>query len=549
VATSFADATAGRVVARRVGRSLIAPAAFAVCFVAQCLWFIGTQSLTYDEPVHVIAGLDAWRAHRFAEWNDQPPLGRLLVTAPLLLSPPDRWRIEDLGPSGANYWTVSVRPDPASLAWRTRLVTVALGLLLAPLLWFTARRLFSEGAANLALVLFAFSPALIAHFSLATVDGLATLMCFASAVAVVRWRTAPSWPRTLVVGLALGGFLASKFSAPPLVLLALGVMTIGGRGKPTVRIAKALTALVVATIAVWGTYGWHVGPVTFRNGSLSGPYARGNVVILPVNRHVNRTVSLPAPEFVAALDGVTQHGVRGQPTFFMGETKRSGGWHRFFPVLVLLKWPLAVWLLAGAALILGVAGRLAVRSEFALLMLWPLTFFSLAITTNLDVGDRYVLPVYPFLLLACAAVWDVARTRSAARLLVVALVAWQAVDVFRYAPDYLSYFNVFVQPETAYTRVTDSSLDWGQGLVALRAYQRAHANAAISLAYFGGVDPASYGIRARSLGEHDRVHGTVVVSATHLSGQYLQDPTAYRWLLEYPRTIILNHTLHVFEVP
>jgi 4-amino-4-deoxy-L-arabinose transferase-like glycosyltransferase len=549
VATSFADATAGRVVARHVGRSLIAPAAFAVCFVAQCLWFVGTQSLTYDEPVHVIAGLDAWRAHRFAEWNDQPPLGRLLVTAPLLLSAPDRWRIEDLGPSGANYWTVSVRPDPVGLAWRTRLVTVALGLLLAALLWFTARRLFSEGAANLALVFFAFSPAVIAHFSLATVDGLATLMCFASAVAVVRWRTSPSWPRTLVVGLALGGFLASKFSAPPLVLLALGVMTIGGRGKPTVRIAKALTALIVATMAVWGTYGWRVGPVTFRNGSLSGPYARGNVVIVPVNRHLNRTVSLPAPEFVAALDGVTQHSVRGQPTFFMGEAKKSGGWHRFFPVLVLLKWPLAVWLLAGAALVLGVAGKLAVRSEFALLMLWPLTFFSLAITTNLDVGDRYVLPVYPFLLLACAAVWDVARTRSAARLLVVALVAWQAVDVFRYAPDYLSYFNVFVRPETAYTRVTDSSLDWGQGLVALRAYQRAHANAAISLAYFGGVDPASYGIRARSLGEHDRVHGTVVVSATHLSGQYLQDPTAYRWLLEYPRTTILNHTLHVFEVP
>jgi len=39
------------------------------------------------------------------------------------------------------------------------------------------------------------------------------------------------------------------------------------------------------------------------------------------------------------------------------------------------------------------------------------------------------------------------------------------------------------------------------------------------------------------------------VSATHLSGQYLDDPNAYRWLLHYPRIAILNHTLHVFQVP
>ena len=115
---------------------------FAACFTAQCLWFVATQSLTYDEPVHVIAGLDAWRAHRFTEWNDQPPLGRLLLTAPLLLSPPDRWQFDDRGPAGANYWSILVRPDPIGLARRTRAVYIGLGLLLAALVGFTARRLF-----------------------------------------------------------------------------------------------------------------------------------------------------------------------------------------------------------------------------------------------------------------------------------------------------------------------------------------------------------------------------------------------------------------------
>jgi hypothetical protein len=525
-------------------------AVFAACFTAECLWFVATQSLTYDEPVHVIAGLDAWRARRFTEWNDQPPLGRLLLTAPLLLSAPERWQLEDRGPAGANYWSILVRPDPIGLARRTRAVNIGLGLLLAALVWFTARRLFSVGSANVALAMFACSPALVAHFSLATVDGLATLTCFAAAVAVVRWRSFPSWRRTVVVGLALGAFLAAKFSAPPLVLVALAIMVAGAprAGWPE-RVAKASAAAIVALMVVWGTYAWHVGPVTFRNGSLAGPYARGNTVIVPASSAFTWTLPLPAPEFVAALGGVVQHGVRGQPAFLLGDVKPSGGWHRYFPIVVVLKWPVTMWLLAAAGIVFLVIGRAGSAKELATLMVFPAVFFASATATNLNIGDRYVLPVYPFLLLLCAAAWHAVHTRAAGRALIAALVLWQALDVARYAPDYLSYFNAWVPTASSYTLLTDSNLDWGQGLLALAEYERAHPGTTPWLAYFGGVDPSSYGIRARMLGEQDRVHGTVVVSATHLSGQYLRDPAAYRWLLEQPRTAILNHTLHVFEVP
>lgn len=537
-----------------IARPPVAPvlvaAALAACFAAQCLWFVGTQSLTYDEPVHLLAGLDAWHHGRFEQWNDQPPLGRLLVTSPLLLSTSDTWRLDDRGPSGANYWTISVQPDPVRLAWRTRPVNVALGLLLAAVLWITARRLFSEGAANLALALFACSPALIAHFSLATVDGFATLMCFAAAVAVVAWRERPSWWRTVGVGLSLGGFLASKFSAPPLVAMALVMMIVSGLpSERMARLTKAFATLVLAAFVVWGVYGWHVGPVTFRNGSLAGPYARGRTVIVPTNRRFERTLSLPAPEFVAALGGVLQHGVRGQPASLLGDVRTAGGWRSYFPIVVLLKWPVTVWLLVGALCMLLIARRVRLPRELQILMLFPAVFFALAIASNLNIGDRYVLPVYPFLLLLCAAAWHAAKARPALRWLILGLVAVQAADALRYAPDYLSYMNAFVAPDDSYRLLSDSNLDWGQGLLALRAYQDSHPDRAISLAYFGGVDVRAYGIRADPLGEHERVRGTVVVSATHLSGQYLEDPQAYRWLLAYPRTAILNHTLHVFEVP
>ncbi|MBV9609051.1 MAG: hypothetical protein JO187_05790, partial [Acidobacteria bacterium] len=41
------------------------PALLLVLFAAQSLWFIPTQSLTYDEVGHIYAGLDAWQHGRF----------------------------------------------------------------------------------------------------------------------------------------------------------------------------------------------------------------------------------------------------------------------------------------------------------------------------------------------------------------------------------------------------------------------------------------------------------------------------------------------------
>src|SRR5262249_48187944 len=129
----------------------------------------------------------------------------------------------------------------------------------------------------------------------------------------------------------------------------------------------------------------------------------------------------------------------------------------------------------------------------------------------------------------------------------VLMVIVQAADIASYAPDYLSYFTVAVRPSESWKLLSDSNTDWGQGMFALRQYQREHPAENIYLAYVGEVDPAFYGIRYTRLGESDHPAGTVIVSATHLSGQLLKDHFAYRWLLPYPRKAILNHTLYVFD--
>jgi hypothetical protein len=179
---------------------------------------------------------------------------------------------------------------------------------------------------------------------------------------------------------------------------------------------------------------------------------------------------------------------------------------------------------------------------------FPAVYLIVAVFAHFNIGERHILPVYPFVLLLSGLVWTALRNSRVPAMLLLCLVVINAADVLRSSPGYLSYFNILVRPQSAYRLLSDSNLDWGQGLLAARDYERAHPGEQIWLAYFGSVDPAIYGIRARPLGEDERVTGTVMVSATQLSGQFLKDPQGYHWLLEKKPDAILDGALYVFRM-
>src|SRR4051812_24951552 len=175
------------------GKRLILPALLLSLYVAQCLWFIGTQSLTCDEPAHMVAGLEALRDNKFEFLNDQPPLARVMFAAPLLLQKTQIYWYEWLQVRATS-------PSPQAIAWTGRPVNVLLGVILGIALWRTARRWFSEGAANFALALFAFSPGMIAQFSVMAGGRESTPLGFFSGVPKRRWGAGSSIKKTGVVG-------------------------------------------------------------------------------------------------------------------------------------------------------------------------------------------------------------------------------------------------------------------------------------------------------------------------------------------------------------
>jgi hypothetical protein len=527
----------------------LCPALLLTLYAAQCIWFIRTQSLTYDEPVHIAEGLDAWRNGRFEEYNDHPPLARLLCTLPLI---GHEWQVNvEKLPAGFRVHRIS--PDPVSLAWRARVMNVALGLLLGILLWLRAAKMFSAAAANFSLALFAFSPSLIAHFSVVTTDGAATLLIFAAAAQIVRWKQAPTWRNALASGVVFGLLLLAKFSTIPMFALAMVWILVLVRGLPTFYLlrwnwAKAALALLTAILVVWAGYFFHISRLTIRDRTLTASHPHWTApLVKPTHSRLNVSLPVPAGEFVAGLRDVALRNAHGQPAFFLGQVSPTGGWKAYYPVTILLKWPLLVVVLAAAGFALYLFGKIQAPG-FLIMASFPAVYFGLAIFAHFNIGERHVLPLYPFALLFAGAVWQRFSHLRFGTALLFAMLALNAADVLRYAPGYLSYFDIFVSPENSYRLLADSNLDWGQGLLTLRQYERKHPAEQVSLAHFGSVDPAVYGINALPLNENKHATGTVIVSATHLAGEYLKDPNAYRWLLRYRRVGILDHCLYVFDV-
>jgi hypothetical protein len=537
-------------VARRSGLSprTAIPFLLLSVFTIQSLWFIRTQSLTYDEPAHVIAGIDAWRHGRFEHWNDHPPLGRLWLTLPMARADSEfAWQKLPTG-----FRVVAMQPGPEALALRTRPMNTLLGLALGAALWFAARRLFSEGSANVALALFVFTPSLIAHFSVATTDGIGTLFIFLTAFQLVRWRHKPSWVQTLIMGLVLGGLLLAKFYALPLVLLAVGLMLVlkpeGVSRRPSQWNWKPVAVVLpLALLMLWAGYFFHVSHLKIGDGRVVATFPHRAEKIWATKANIHVSAYIPAGEFVEGLREVAFSNKHGRPAWFLGKIYPTGGIKAYYPVAIALKWPAILLTLFLASLLTGVWRVCRNPIDLLAMCAFGMVFLIFAIQSKYDIGERHILPLYPFVLLIAGAIWERVKVRRAAIAFLLVLLALNAADALRCAPDYLTYFNVLVKPANSWRYLTDSNLDWGQGLIALREYEQKHPEETMRLAYFGTVDPALYGVRAIPVPPEQPIEGTVVAGASVLSGQILADPYGYRWLLAYPPQQMIDRSMFVFD--
>jgi hypothetical protein len=157
----------------------------------------------------------------------------------------------------------------------------------------------------------------------------------------------------------------------------------------------------------------------------------------------------------------------------------------------------ATLVLAAISLLWFWRGRLLGRDGVVFVVL-PLVMFLAALTfARINIGVRHALHVYPLLFVLAGRTATI-RTKPAwiGRAGIGLLLAVSAFSAWRIAPYPLAYFNELVGGPAGGRRIlSDSNVDWGQGLNALAEYIERGKVDGVYLCYLGTASPEYYGIR------------------------------------------------------
>ncbi len=509
------------------------------------------ESATFDEAVHLSAGYRYWRTGKFAMNVEHPPLQKLLSAAPLLALGPPMPSDPKLLIDQTEYAKAFVYGGPRhadTLLLLGRAPTILLSALLVAAVAWAGRRFFGAAAGAMAAWFCALDPNLIAHGRYVTTDMISALLGFVAVALWLRYLDSPSTRGMALTGLMTGLALAAKFSSIYLVGLfpaLLGLHWIYARFSW--RAAAALAGVLgVAALTVAVTY----APESWRA-------FRGRVISVEPETIAGYT--LPAHPYFTGLKTVLRHNEEGHPTYLFGEVSKTGWWY-YFPAVVAVKSTTAFLLLLAA--LLGIAAwrlpRLFGRSREVLPWLFfglpPALYFASSVASNINLGIRHLLPVYPFLYVvgaaALAAVLPARRLLPAAGLLLT-LHAGESLAAY---PEYLGFFNTPAGGGAAGSKyLLDSNLDWGQDLKKLKAYIDEKQPGTVCLEYFGSVEPGYYGIRYEYLprtwnkDERERADCLGVISITLLHDVYI-DPGSFAWLRERTPVGRVGSSLVLFDL-
>jgi hypothetical protein len=438
-------------------------------------------SITYDEFVTIGASI-ADATHREVVFlPGHPPLARVMVGFAL-----EAAGVRE-GPASAAMYEKSVRepllqwgygevaltqdnasfkfpfaaPGLDSIVVAARLPMVVFPVILAALAYAWSSSRFGRAGGLLTLGLVVTYQDLLGNAPLVKFDVPFATCALATAFAFDRLAQRGGWGALVAAGLAAGGALASKLSAP-VFLAAVGAVA----AVLVVRPSDPAPASVAHPFGA-GTLG-----ARLRASGL------GAIVFLLLALSVLWLAYLGANPISAYAKGLfgyspTIEAERGRALASTG-LEGARAW-LYFPRVFLMKMPLgALALLALAAFAaLRPSGRTALASEL-LLLLPPLAIFAATVALAAPFGSRYLLPVVPFALVSAGRVAPWAGRSLGRWALALAPLACCLVGAAGDHPYHATATNLLAGPPLlAHRRLNNANVDWGGGLKALAAWQRA----------------------------------------------------------------------------
>jgi len=500
------------------------------------------ETQTWDEGIHISAGYTyLWRGDY--SWNmEHPPLVKLASALPLTwlhLDVPaaeaDGKRRDQVQYGIEFLYRNRVPADTILIAARSANILLTL-LFAVALAWWTRRR-YGPVAALLAVILCAFDPNLIAHGRYVTTDFPVTAFYFFACILWVEYLERGGLRSLLPAALAFTLAIITKFSAvllvPTFVILYAARWVQKPKELPASRLALAAGTLFLTMLAGVLLVYWPetVRCLTTKVPPLTDLVNRENLLGEALWR-LGRLFHLPAHRFLVGLARVAEHNAGGHTSYLLGLRSEKGWWY-YFPVVFAVKSTIAA--LAATALVLAAGAWRTLRTGFrdvpimaVGLVVPPVFYFVLSMTSGINIGMRHILPVYPFLYVGTAALLGRAPWSAAGSLAGAALALLQVVECASIAPDYLAFFNALAGgPGHGPLYLADSNIDWGQDVKKLVHWLDAHGTRRARVFYFGNAQLRYYGVvevgfpGPRDQQGWNEIDDYCVASVTPLLGNYV----------------------------
>lgn len=437
-------------------------------------YFISTQSVTADEPLHLRYGIQLLKGDASKQactlQDSKLPVSALnaLPRAFQQLLHPGLQKSDE------------GRSDVIAGRW----VTVFFSLLVLLLVFQWSKELYNKNAGLFSMGLLALCPNWLAHSGLVTTDAYASLIALIVFYLFYKYYKTKRFLFFVLFCVAVG--LAQLVKQTFIYLyLCLGIITVlYAIAKPTAFTLKKFVGhgilfILISLIVINAGFLFH------QTGQSLSQYHFVSNTFQQLQEGFGWAANLPLPlpsPFLVGIDTVTffdEYGGGTPESSFPAATilyhsEPGKAYWYFYPLSFLFKTPIPTLAFIVLSLVFVFKSRnRSFLQHHEFFVLTPVLFFFTVISFfyHIQVGIRHLLFLYPFLYIVCGKLlYEAATWRKLKPVLLVGL-CWLMGSVYYYHNAFLSYTNEFVLDKTnAFRLVGAANIDYGQAYDFAKAY-------------------------------------------------------------------------------
>ncbi len=476
-------------------------AAFVLIAIMAIRSFVSLQhtALATDEFVHIPAGYVYLKVQRFDFNPEHPPLVKMLAALPLLIlqpalpdDPQNKKDWMDWFKFCTDFFYLPVAQERQIVTW-ARMPMILVSCLLGWLIFHWASRLFGPPAGVMALLLYTMEPNVLAFSRFVYTDIGASLVYFGFFYLAWRaWRS-PRFPRILLAcTIACLAPLVKHSMVVIFPVFLLFLIVLMAAKKVPVRMCLMHLAISMLLLLFLLNLGYAFRSHAFDSHDLQtvASWFGFHTETSRFNKFLDQYSFVPIPrDYVRGLDMVMNHNREGHFAYLFGNFSDMGWWY-YFPLAFLVKVPVSIILITLAAVLWVAAVVVLKRDADLLFLLLPILFYGgFAMSSNINIGIRHILPIFPFLFVAAGGLWRFLCERSSWwRWILGAVAVWAVAASLVINYDPLEYFNEAAGgPGNGWRYLGESNIDAGQNMMRLADYLKNSKPDPVYL-YLIGVD-------------------------------------------------------------